>query len=172
MHGLSAKLQNVKLSCFIHVSIWSSKCTMLSEHDYNIGNSAVSPCPLSLSHLLAMWLQFFTTWWMQRGCGRVTEGWGSDTTKYTNRTNYGRISGLLRLISWCTYTQCTLAIWHVVAAVHRMRLESAQWFSSGSGELAGKVCRCPGKQDSLCCRGRQKAVSEIKVFLATAVAAG
>lgn len=58
--GLLAKLQNVKLknlklSCFIHISINGViKGITVSEHGYKIANLPVTLCPLYLSHHLAM----------------------------------------------------------------------------------------------------------------------
>jgi len=67
-------------------------------------------------------------------------------------------------------------IWHVIAAVRRMRLENQWSIASGSpleaGDWQGRFADDGGKGDSLCYRGQQKAVSEIKVFLATIVTAG
>lgn len=54
----------------------------------------------------------------------MMEGWSLNTTEYTKQTNYSRVSDLLRLNSCCIYTQPALAVWCVIAEVHRRVLEN------------------------------------------------
>lgn len=68
-----------------------------------------------------------------------------------------------------------MAIWHVIAAVHKRRLENPGVLPAvllQEQEIGKKSLQMTWESDSLCYRGWQKAVRESKVFLATAVTAG